>query len=77
MDTHEHALHPAQHFYVPDVVPELSTERVLASEWVPGVHIDRVAEMGQDVRDAVGTALLKLTLRELFLWRYMQTDPNW
>lgn len=67
----------AQHFYVPDVVAELSTERVLASEWVAGVHIDRVAEMGQGVRDAVGTALLKLTLRELFLWRYMQTDPNW
>lgn len=33
--------------------------------------------MSQEVRDAVGTKLLKLTLKELFLWRYMQTDPNW
>ncbi|KAL4452036.1 hypothetical protein ABPG75_007698 [Micractinium tetrahymenae] len=67
----------AQHFHVPDVVPELSTRQVLTSEWVPGVHIDKVAGMSQEVRDAVGTKLLKLTLKELFLWRYMQTDPNW
>lgn len=33
--------------------------------------------MPQNVRDAVGTRLLQLTLRELFDWRYMQTDPNW
>ncbi|PSC71114.1 aarF domain-containing kinase 4 [Micractinium conductrix] len=67
----------AQHFHVPDVIPELSTEQVLTSEWVPGVHIDKVAEMPQAVRDEVGTKLLRLTLKELFNWRYMQTDPNW
>lgn len=33
--------------------------------------------MSQDVRDAVGTLLLQLTLKELFEWRFMQTDPNW
>ena len=33
--------------------------------------------MPQAVRDAVGTLLLQLTLRELFEWRFMQTDPNW
>ena len=37
----------------------------------------QVALMGQEVRDAVGTLLLRLTLRELFQWRFMQTDPNW
>lgn len=31
-----------QYFHVPDVVPELSTRQVLTSEWVPGVHIDKV-----------------------------------
>lgn len=35
-------LSPAQYFHVPDVIPELSTEQVLTSEWVPGVHIDKV-----------------------------------
>ena len=33
--------------------------------------------MSQEVRDAVGTLLLQLTLKELFQWRFMQTDPNW
>ena len=37
----------------------------------------QVAAMDQAVRDAVGTTLLELTLRELFVWRFMQTDPNW
>ena len=67
----------AQHFRVPAVVPELSSRRILTSEWAPGIHIDRVAEMEQSVRDAVGTHLLHLTLKELFEWKFMQTDPNW
>lgn len=62
---------------VPAVVPELSGDAVIATEWVPGVHLDRVAELDQATRDAVGTALLDLTLRELADWRFMQTDPNW
>lgn len=50
----------------------VTTGRVLTTELVPGVHIDRVAAMPQRVRDAVGTTLLRLTLRELFQWRFMQ-----
>ncbi|KAG2446128.1 hypothetical protein HXX76_000725 [Chlamydomonas incerta] len=64
-------------FHVPDVVPELSSARILTSEWVKGVPIDRVCELSQEVRDRVGSKLLRLTLRELFEWRFMQTDPNW
>ena len=30
----------------------------------------------QDTRDAIGTRLLALTLKELFTWQFMQTDPN-
>lgn len=37
----------------------------------------QVAELSQEVRDHVGTCLLRLTLRELYDWRFMQTDPNW
>ena len=33
--------------------------------------------MSQDVRNDVGSLLLRLTIRELFDWRFMQTDPNW
>ncbi|KAG7673327.1 hypothetical protein Ndes2526B_g03232 [Nannochloris sp. 'desiccata'] len=67
----------AQNFRVPAVVPELSSQRVLASEWAPGIHIDKVAELSQKIRDSVGTRLLALTLKELYEWNYMQTDPNW
>jgi aarF domain-containing kinase len=37
----------------------------------------QVAQLDQATRDAVGTALLRLTLHELYSWRFMQTDPNW
>ena len=33
--------------------------------------------MSQEVRSDMGTLLLKLTIKELFEWRFMQTDPNW
>lgn len=33
--------------------------------------------MSQDIRNDVGSLLLRLTIRELFNWRFMQTDPNW
>ena len=66
-----------QYFSVPSVIPELSSSRVLTTEWAPGVHIDKVAELEQGTRDAVGTKLLALTLKELYEWGYMQTDPNW
>lgn len=36
-------------FHVPDVIPELSSERVLTTEWVPGESIDKVALLPQEV----------------------------
>ena len=39
--------------------------------------MQQVAALSQETRDAVGNQLLGLTLRELFQWRFMQTDPNW
>lgn len=64
-------------FYVPRVYEEFCNTRVLTTELVPGVPIDKVKELDQNVRDRVGAALLSLTLRELFEFRFMQTDPNW
>ena len=37
----------------------------------------QVASMSENVRNEVATLLLRLTLHELFTWRFMQTDPNW
>ena len=64
-------------FHVPAVIDSLCAPQVLTSEWVGGVAIDKVRELDQATRDDVGTRLLRLTLRELFAWRFMQTDPNW
>jgi aarF domain-containing kinase len=66
-------------FEVPAVVHELSTKRVLVSTWLEGMPIDHVdaAAFPQATRNAIARKLLKLTLKELFEWRYMQTDPNW
>lgn len=66
-------------FEVPSVVHELSTRRVLVTTWLRGMPIDQVVEQGypQEVKDRIARKLLKLTLKELFEWRYMQTDPNW
>ncbi|GMJ09255.1 ABC transporter 1 [Hibiscus trionum] len=64
-------------FYVPFVVDDISSKRVLTTELVSGVPIDKVALLDQGTRNYVGRKLLQLTLRELFLFRFMQTDPNW
>lgn len=68
---------------VPRVIKELSTRRVLTTEMVSGVPVDQLAvdENGQglpqEVRDQVATTLIHVCLRELFEFRFMQTDPNW
>lgn len=63
---------------VPAVVPELSSQRVLTTEWLDGVPIDRVFGTSNDeVRSGIARRMLRLTLWELFEARLMQTDPNW
>ncbi|XP_015063115.1 protein ABC transporter 1, mitochondrial [Solanum pennellii] len=64
-------------FYVPVVIDDLSSKRVLTSELVPGIPIDKVTLLDQETRNYVGRKLLELTLMELFVFRFMQTDPNW
>jgi len=63
---------------VPAVHEDLTTQRVLAMDYVEGEPLDALGEPGvpQDVRDRVGTELERLLFRELFEFRMMQTDPN-
>lgn len=62
---------------VPGVHPDLSTPRVLAMDFAPGVPVDRLALSGSARdRDRVATCLSRLVLRELFEFGLMQTDPN-
>ncbi|KAK3243792.1 hypothetical protein CYMTET_46573 [Cymbomonas tetramitiformis] len=63
--------------HVPAVVPELSTASILTTHFAQGTPIDAAVELAPETRNAIGRRLLKLTLRELFEFRHMQTDPNW
>lgn len=65
-------------FYVPEIHEDLSSSRVLTSEFLEGVPLDAVSELEcLETRNLIGEAILRLTLTELFEWRCMQTDPNW
>ncbi|WP_294394000.1 AarF/ABC1/UbiB kinase family protein [uncultured Sphingomonas sp.] len=63
-------------YRVPASVPDLSTDNVLAMEFVDGVPIETLETQPQAVRDQAADALVRLVLRELFGWSVMQTDPN-
>lgn len=65
-------------FFVPKVVRELTTRHVLTTEMVRGMAVDELATTAdQETRNRVSRSLLKLCLRELFDFHFMQTDPNW
>ncbi|KAM4542712.1 atypical kinase COQ8A, mitochondrial isoform 3-T3 [Odontesthes bonariensis] len=64
-------------FSVPEVIEELSNQRVLTMTLVPGFPLDRATNLPQELRNEICEQILKLCLRELFEFRYMQTDPNW
>lgn len=61
---------------VPVLEPALTTDRILAMSFVPGVPIETLESAPQATRDAVVRSLIDLVLRELFDFGWMQTDPN-
>ncbi|WKY00066.1 hypothetical protein Q1695_014721 [Nippostrongylus brasiliensis] len=64
-------------FYVPEVVDSLTTNRVLTAEYVVGKAVDKCVNEPQIVRDYIAGKFIELCLYEIFVWRFMQTDPNW
>ncbi|XP_053365882.1 atypical kinase COQ8A, mitochondrial [Clarias gariepinus] len=64
-------------FYVPNVVDELSSQHVLTTELVSGFPLDKADDLPQELKNEICEQILILCLRELFEFRYMQTDPNW
>lgn len=63
---------------VPQVYDDYTTKRVLGMERMRGVPVEdlRGPEHPQSLRDDVGLRLQRLLFRELFEFRFMQTDPN-
>ncbi|KAK5105703.1 hypothetical protein LTR62_002355 [Meristemomyces frigidus] len=64
-------------FSVPEVYLEASGPGVLTAEFMHGTAVTKMKTLTQHDRDWVGTQILRLCLRELMEWRFMQTDPNW
>ena len=64
--------------WVPEVHDDLTTRRVLAMDFARGVPIETLAAASapQALRDAVGARLQQLMFREIFEFRFVQTDPN-
>ena len=63
-------------YVVPRPLPELTTARVLAMDFIYGIPIEALADAPQEQRDAAMRDLMALVLREMFEFGAMQTDPN-
>lgn len=65
-------------FTVPKVFEEASGPSVLTAEFMNGVGVTKASlNLTQSERDHIGTHILRLCLRELTEFKFMQTDPNW
>lgn len=66
-----------QVFTVPEIIDEASRKQVLTMERMDGIAVTKVQDFTQEQRDWIGTQILRLCLREMTEFKYMQTDPNW
>ncbi|KAI0381774.1 ABC1-domain-containing protein [Hypomontagnella monticulosa] len=64
-------------FTVPKIYTEASGKHVLTMEFMEGVGVTRSKAFTQEQKDWIGTQILRLCLREITEFRFMQTDPNW
>jgi aarF domain-containing kinase len=78
LDRYRELLRGDDRYAVPGVCRELTTHRVLAMDRILGLPLEDVAGAGnsQAARDEIGARLIELMLREIFEFRFMQTDPN-
>lgn len=65
-------------FIVPEILLEYSTPHVMATSYEPGLSVssDEVLNLPQARRNKLAEGALELFLKELFIWKEIQTDPN-
>ncbi|MBN2865723.1 MAG: AarF/ABC1/UbiB kinase family protein [Thiotrichales bacterium] len=63
-------------FLIPSVHSELTSENILAMDFVEGVPIESRVHAAQDERNAIMQALFELLFKEMFEFKLVQTDPN-
>jgi len=64
-------------FAVPKIFDEACGPDVLTAEFMHGTAVTKIPDLTQAERDHIGSNILRLCLRELMEWQFMQTDPNW
>ncbi|KAI9796168.1 MAG: hypothetical protein M1835_004574 [Candelina submexicana] len=64
-------------FVVPSIIDEASGKQVLTMERMEGIGVTKVRNITQEQKDWIGTQILRLCLREITEFSFMQTDPNW
>lgn len=68
---------PYPEYYVPEVIDNLCTAEVFTTELIEGVPVDKCVDMDIETKEHICRLIMNLCLKELFEFRYMQTDPNW
>ncbi|XP_070163350.1 atypical kinase COQ8B, mitochondrial [Polyergus mexicanus] len=68
---------PYPEYYVPTVIDDLSTKQVFTTEMIEGIPVDKCVDMDIKIKEHMSELIMRLTLKELFEFRFMQTDPNW
>ncbi len=65
-------------YYVPEVFPEYSTDKVLCMEYVEGMTLNDYikSKASSEEKKKIAGALLDLFIDEFLLWGKVQTDPN-
>ncbi len=63
-------------YVLPDVHDALTTDCVLTMSRMDGVAVESLTDAPQEERDRVATLLIGLFFREMFAFRFIQTDPN-
>ena len=63
-------------FELPLPLTERTTRDVLCMQFLDGQPIESLAELPAEQRNRLGTALMELSLREVFVWGVVQSDPN-
>ncbi|XP_011689242.1 PREDICTED: aarF domain-containing protein kinase 4 isoform X2 [Wasmannia auropunctata] len=68
---------PYPDYYVPVVIDDLCTKQIFTTEMIEGIPVDKCIDMNVEIKERISQLIMRLSLKELFEFRYMQTDPNW
>jgi predicted unusual protein kinase regulating ubiquinone biosynthesis (AarF/ABC1/UbiB family) len=61
---------------VPEVITELSRERVMVSEWVDGIEFDDVLELSQAKRDRFGEIIYRFSFGSIYHINQLNADAH-